>query len=148
MVNAIESRLCLSPKKSDINVINNGLCAFNQTYLINIKTSSMALFVDDSGKVIGGLTASVVGCVLHLDYLWLPKRLRSQALGRRLVDELEDFALSRELSSICLDTYSFQAPLFYQLLGFNEVGRFKQYLTKGVDKIFYQKELMSNSCVK
>ena len=45
------------------------------------------------------------------------------------------------LSYQCLMLYSFQALPFYLKLGFEEVGRYKNFPVDGVDKIFLQKML-------
>ncbi|EAQ63306.1 Histone acetyltransferase [Marinomonas sp. MED121] len=58
------------------------------------------------------------------------------------MNQIGSFALSHQLTSICLDTYTFQAPLFYQRLGFIEVGRFVNFPVAGVDKGFFQKSCL------
>ncbi|MFM2483490.1 hypothetical protein [Celerinatantimonas yamalensis] len=34
------------------------------------------------------------------------------------------------MSNIAVDTYTFQAPRFYEYNGFKEIGRYKGYLVK------------------
>ncbi|TOP13100.1 hypothetical protein CGH22_24260 [Vibrio parahaemolyticus] len=60
------------------------------------------------------------------------------------MQKIELICKEREISNIAVDTYTFQAPKFYESHGFKEIGRYKDYLVKGVDKIFYQKVLINN----
>jgi ribosomal protein S18 acetylase RimI-like enzyme len=57
------------------------------------------------------------------------------------MQRLENEARVRGLQSIALETYTFQAPEFYTKLGFNEVGRYINHPSRGIDKVFYQKNL-------
>ena len=42
---------------------------------------------------------------------------------------------------VTLDTFSFQADGFYQLQGYEEIGRIKDYPKKGQSHVFFKKEL-------
>jgi N-acetylglutamate synthase-like GNAT family acetyltransferase len=55
--------------------------------------------------------------------------------------EVEQQAKKLGVTDIYLDTYTFQAPGFYAKLGFEEVGRYTGFPTRGVDKIFLQKKI-------
>lgn len=68
----------------------------------------------------------------------------NQGYGAALIRKIEMYCKEREISNIAVDTYTFQAPNFYESHGFKEVGRYKDYLKKGVDKIFYQKALTND----
>lgn len=132
----------LNPLKQELDIIYNGLCDYNERYVPNVKEASIAYWLlDETECMVGGVSAQQVGEILQINYFWLPEMYRGKAWGSQLIHQLEDYAIKHELRSMCLDTYNFQAPKFYLGLGFHEVGRFKNYPVKGVDKIFLQKAL-------
>ena len=57
-----------------------------------------------------------------MHYLWLSEAVRGQGIGRQLLTEAEDHARRHGCHQIWLDTYSFQAPGFYQRLGYQIFG--------------------------
>ncbi|SHO55004.1 GNAT family N-acetyltransferase [Vibrio quintilis] len=135
----------LSPQSEEIESIYHGLGEFNQTYVPEIEDQSFGLFVkDESGKVIGGLTGFIYITSIQIRFLWLSDALRNQGIGSQLIQRVENEARQRGIPNIAVDTYTFQAPGFYELCGFHEIGRYKDYLVKGVDKIFYHKCVSGN----
>lgn len=131
-----------SPSSEDIDCIYQGLGDFNQKFVPEIKDESFAFFVrDETGKILGGLTGFIYITSLRIRFLWLSESLRNRGTGSQLIKQVEEICKERKISNIALDTYTFQAPKFYEYHGFTEIGRYKDYLVKGVDKIFYQKVL-------
>lgn len=63
---------------------------------------------------------------------------RGGGLGREVMALAEGEARRRGLVGMWLDTWTFQAPGFYQKLGFTECGRIVEY-PRGHDRIFYVK---------
>jgi len=59
-------------------------------------------------------------------------------IGREVMALAEAEARRRGLVGMWLDTWTFQAPGFYQKLGFTECGRITEY-PAGHDRIFYVK---------
>ena len=68
--------------------------------------------------MIGGITGYLWGMVLEIDYLWIGDSWRGQGMGKRLVLQLEEAARARNGRTSILNTFSFQAPDFYQSLGY------------------------------
>ena len=56
--------------------------------------------------------------MLEIDFLWIDDTLRGQGVGKRLVLMLDEAARARNGRTVILDTFSFQAPEFYQSLGY------------------------------
>ncbi|CAG9295959.1 GNAT family N-acetyltransferase [Celerinatantimonas diazotrophica] len=135
----------LSPKSEDIESIYESLGEFNQKFAPEVKDISYGFFIrDNSGKVIGGLTGFIFVTSIQIRFLWLSEALRKQGIGSQLMHEVECEAKRRDIENIMVDTFTFQAPKFYESLGFREIGRYEDYLVKGVDKIFYHKSLKNN----
>ncbi len=97
---------------------------------------------NNEGEIIGGLTSEITYENIYVKYFWVSKKIRNNGHGKALLSRLEQEALTHKIDNIHLDTFSFQAPEFYSRLGFKEVGRFKDYPKKGVDKIFFSKKIM------
>ncbi|WP_028865610.1 GNAT family N-acetyltransferase [Psychromonas aquimarina] len=132
----------LSPSEKDVAAIYNGLLEFNQPHFPEINEQTFGLFVRDTNStVVGGVTGKILFTSLHVNYLWLAKSIRGSGIGSELIKRIEQEAAGYGVNNIYLDTYTFQAPQFYERLGFTEVGRYRDFPLPGVDKIFYQKSV-------
>jgi GNAT superfamily N-acetyltransferase len=84
--------------------------------------------LDDKGNVLGGLIGETYWGWLAIDYLWLVDVHRGNGLGSLLVLEAETVALeNRECQWSKVSTFSFQAPNFYQNLGYEIIGQLDDY---------------------
>jgi len=107
---------------------------------------ALAILVSDqeSGEILGGLWAWTSFAVLHIDLLFLPESLRGSGLGRQLIQQAEDEAIARGCHAAWLDTFSFQAPGFYQRLGYAVFGVIEDY-PPGHSRFFLKKTLATRS---
>ena len=55
---------------------------------------------------------------MFIRILWVSEALRGQGFGQRLVEMAERRATERGCRHVFLDTFSFQAPGFYEKLGY------------------------------
>jgi len=94
----------------------------------------------DTATVIGGLWAWTAFTQAHIELLFVPEELRGAGLGRRLMQQAEAEAIRRGCRHVWLDTYSFQAPGFYERLGYAEFGRIPDCIP-GHDRVFLRKAL-------
>lgn len=132
----------LSPTDKDVAEINNGLSGFNEPHFPDLVETSFGYFVrDEGGQILGGAVGKLILTAFHLKYFWLTNSLRGLGYGTKILNLMEQEALKQGAINMFLDTYSFQAPEFYELAGYKEVGRYTDYPKAGVDKIFYQKTL-------
>ncbi|QZP32487.1 GNAT family N-acetyltransferase [Pseudomonas sp. DR48] len=101
----------------------------------------IALLVrDDSGEILGGLYARVFYQWMFIELLSVPEQARGQGLGSKLMRMAEDVAREKECVGVWLDTFDFQAPGFYQKLGYSELGQIVDY-PPGHKRLFFQKRL-------
>lgn len=82
---------------------------------------------DDSSAIIGGLWGRSGRGWLFIDLLGLPKSLRHERLGSRLMDMAEAEARARGCIGVYLDTFSFQARPFYEKRGFTVFAEIPDY---------------------
>lgn len=131
-----------TPSETDVARIYEGLHAFNLQHIPNLNEISLGLFIrNNNEEIVGGAVAVILPSVMQIKYLWLAEDIRGQGIGKDLMQRLENEARIRGLQSIALETYTFQASEFYTKLGFNEVGRYINHPSSGIDKVFYQKGL-------
>ncbi len=114
------------------------LHAHNQEVAGPSRGATIAVTVRDAdGLVVGGLWGRMAYEFLFVELLSLGAA-RGQGLGRAVMAEAEAEARRCGLRGMWLDTWTFQAPGFYQKLGFVECGRIVDY-PAGHDRIFYVK---------
>jgi ribosomal protein S18 acetylase RimI-like enzyme len=131
-----------NPSEESIGEVYKGLSAFNRNYFPEPGEIEFACFLKDaSGNIQGGVVGKIVISTARIKYLWVSEHLRNRGYGKELMATIEREAKSRQLISITLETYSFQAPLFYERLGFKKVGEFLNSPVMGINEIFYQKML-------
>lgn len=126
---------------ADAQHVRDGLSLYNvgrtgQDYWRPVK-----LFVRDStGLIRGGLLGDIWGGWLEVKILWLEESLRGTGLGRRLIETAEAEARAAGCRYARLDTHSFQAPAFYQKLGYEEFAHLKDS-PLGYEQFFLWKRL-------
>lgn len=122
------------------------LLAYNVAQAGEPRLEKFALLVRDEqgGQILGGLYGKVSGGWLFIELLSVPEQARGQGVGSRLMRMAEELARKKECVGIWLDTFSFQAPAFYQKNGFTEFGRIADY-PPGHQRHFFQKRLNYDS---
>ena len=103
-------------------------------YDCNVRTTGIAdgnpigLFLRaPDGSPVGGLHGWTWGGTCYVRYLFVAESMRGQGQGTRLMRAVEMEAKARKCRQIVLETHDFQAPSFYQKLGFDVVGRVGDY---------------------
>ena len=138
-----EIRIVSEPHASDSlkQVVVDHLDAYNIAVTGFQEYSPVNLFLRDAGdEVVGGLLASTWGGVMFIRILWVSEALRGQGFGQRLVEMAERRAAERGCRRVFLDTFSFQAPGFYQKLGYQVYGRAEGW-PSGHAHLFLRKDL-------
>lgn len=77
-----------------------------------------ALVRDEERQIVAGLIAELWGGCLELRYLWVRDDLRHHGYGTRLLAAAEAEACTRGCIQAVVDTFSFQAPAFYEKHGY------------------------------
>ena len=82
---------------------------------------------DAQGRTIGGVTGETNWGWLYVDCFWLPDELRGAGWGAKLLGAAENEARARGCRHAWLSSYSFQAPGFYEKLGYRVLGVLEGY---------------------
>ncbi|CAN5336202.1 GNAT family N-acetyltransferase [soil metagenome] len=131
-----------NPSKEDLKIIYNGLFAFNIEAYGAPENKQQLIFLSDSvtGETLGGLYSVWFYNWLYIPMLFVPEALRGQGFGQKLLGACESYARSQNSTGIWLDTYSFQAPGFYERAGYEKFGELPNF-PPGNSRIFYRKLL-------
>jgi len=95
---------------------------------------------DSSGRIIAGVTGHTWGGTCQVTYLWVEESRRRLGLGRALLNAVEAEARRRNCTQVILLTHSFQAPGFYERLGYLHQATISNYPI-GHAQLLYVKRL-------
>ncbi len=138
----ITTRLIAEPTEADRLAILNPLLAFNLMKTGNDRYKPLVITLSDaSGQVLGGLSAKSYYDWLFVDLLFVPEALRGHGHGSSLLRQAEDWAKNETCIGIWLDTFTFQAPGFYEKQGYTMFGAIDDY-PKGHSRKFFRKLLL------
>lgn len=91
-------------------------------------------------KIVGGSIGATHCEWLHIDLLFVKEELRGRGYGHRLLEIAEEEARKRGAKNVYLDTFSFQAPAFYQKHDYHVFGELKDF-PPGHQRYFFTKQL-------
>lgn len=94
----------------------------------------------DRGEVIAGINGHAWGGCCEIAHVWVHERYRGQGLGKALMLAAESEAELRGCEQVVLLTHSFQAPEFYERLGYERKYAIEGR-PKGYTDIVYVKRL-------
>jgi GNAT superfamily N-acetyltransferase len=122
-------------------VIGGGLRDYNiqQAGEGHEKTMCYAL-QDADGTVMGGIIGETHWNWLFINLLWIDEALRGQGYGHQLLEAAEQEGRKRGATYAYLDTFSFQAPEFYQNHGYQVFGVLQDF-PPGHTRYYFTKQL-------
>ena len=110
--------------------VHAGLRAYNRTFVSD--TADLSLVVEAEAFRMGELAL--------LDVLWVAESRRGTGLGACLLAQLEQDAARQGAKRLELNTFGFQAPGFYEKLGYRRFGAVEPAVGE-YGHYFYVKEL-------
>jgi len=130
-----------SSKSATSRELWKGLVRFNREQAGPIRYRRTVLSVRDArGRLLGGLILQSYWQESYIEVLWVSARARRTGLGGKLIQEAERHAQRHGSRIIHLNTYSFQAPGFYEKQGYRRFGSLAGS-PKGESRHFYVKKL-------
>ncbi len=118
-------RLTLSenPGAADVIFLQDRLYEYNVEKTGRDDGRWLALSLRDrDGHIVAGLHGWTWAGWLKVSMFWVREDLRRQGHGTRLLKAAEEEAVTRGCRHAMVRTYSFQAPAFYQRLGYRVVA--------------------------
>jgi GNAT superfamily N-acetyltransferase len=128
-------------KRSASQELWKGLLRFNRQKAGPLRYSRTVLCArNDKGRILGGLIIQSYWRETYIELLWLSSRARGAGLGAQLIAEAERRAKRRGSRVMHLNTYSFQAPGFYESQGYRRFGAVSGS-PRGQRRYYYVKRL-------
>jgi GNAT superfamily N-acetyltransferase len=107
------------PAIEDVRFLEDRLYEYGVTQTGVDDGQWLAIFVRDDQQVIrAGLEGWTWCGSCYIRHLWVHEDLRGQDYGTKLLQAAEQEAMTRGCHHVVLNSYSFQAPGFYQKLGY------------------------------
>ena len=129
------------PEESAWGIIGRGVGSFNEEQAGESKFQRLCYTLQTTdGEIAGGILCEIYWGWLYVDLLWVKEELRDRGHGRRLMIRAEDKARQLGAKNAYLDTFSFQAPDFYQKLGYQVFGERPDF-PPGHQRYFFTKQL-------
>jgi len=130
-----------SNKAAVSSALWKGLVKFNREQAGPLRFVRTVLSARDrNGRLLGGLILRSYWRESFIELLWLSVPARRAGFGSRLIKEAERRARQHGDRLIHLDTFSFQAPGFYEKHGYRRFGKISGS-PKGESRHFYVKRL-------
>ncbi|MCW2258147.1 GNAT superfamily N-acetyltransferase [Providencia alcalifaciens] len=133
-------RVTTTPSKEEIDHIFQSLRSYNSQFIDHSFLTPIAVFYEQDGKTLGGITRSTLGNWLRINYLWLDESLRSEGVGTQLIQAMENKAKELGAKYAEVDTFSFQAKPFYEKQGYQLLSTLIEYPIHH-EKYYFMKEL-------
>ena len=128
-------------KEQDQRAIYEGLLQYNLERLEDKSPKDLGVYArDEAGNIVAGLIGNTHGNWLTVKFLWVSESLRGKNIGSEVLKQAEETAKERGCKYAFLDTFSFQAPLFYQKHGYQEVFALEKYPLTG-KRYYFTKRL-------
>lgn len=104
--------------------------------------ADVTLFIrDEAGTIVGGVAGNYGSFGwLYVDALWVSEELRASGYGTKLMEMIEAEAARHGCTNVYLNTFSFEAPAFYEKLGYTVFAELKDF-PPGHSRLFLRKAL-------
>ncbi len=130
-----------APEQSIRDAINRGLDEYNQQQAGDPHFQRLCFTLRNADhEIVGGVLGQIFWHGLFIDALWVVDSMRGRGYGHRLLEGIEDEARRRGARMVYLDTFSFQAPDFYERHGYRVFGELQGF-PPGHRLTFFTKEL-------
>ncbi len=129
------------PEESAWGIIGRGLSRYNKQQAGDNKFQRLCFVLHDPDQeIVGGVLGELYWDWFYIDLMWVKEELRGRGHGHRLLMRVEDEARQRGAKNVYLDTFSFQAPNFYEQHGYQVFGELQDF-PPGQQRFFLQKQL-------
>ena len=137
-------RIIPNPTDDEVKEFQKGLEAYDMEQTngeINSPKDWISLVLkDDEGNIVGGITTSTLFWTQYLEVLWVADKYRGLGYGRDLVQEAERLSKKNGCITSHVYTFSWQAPDFYQAIGYKLIATYEGYVD-GITELILMKRL-------
>lgn len=104
-----------------------GLRGYNRAKLGKVTFKEVAVTLREGEAIVGGVVGQVWCGWLFIQLFWIDEAFRGADRGTELIGKLEDEARAAGATQAYVDTFSFQAPSFYQKRGYRIFGELENF---------------------
>ena len=147
-------RATVHPCRDDAECQEVGAFLAERIYEFNAKATGyfdgrmLAGYIrNETGEVIAGFNGHTWGGCCELSHVWVHERHRGQGLGTSLLRSAEAEAAARGCVRVVLATHDFQAPGFYERMGYERKCEIEER-PKGHTDIIYVKVLQGDAVIE
>ncbi|GAA4348055.1 GNAT family N-acetyltransferase [Angustibacter luteus] len=97
--------------------------------------------MDEDGDLVAGASGWTWGRAAGIGLTWVRDDRRGDGVGAALIAAFEAAAQDRGCTHVFVTSFTFQAPAFYERLGYVEIFRWEAVPTPGRDDVHLRKEL-------
>lgn len=108
------------------------------------KHEPIAFVANSNGTLVGAVVVEIFWGAFHVKYLYVHENHRGQDLGKRLMKEALSYGQANQCPFAFVETMSFQAPGFYQKMGF-QIEFTRPGYAHGTSFHYLRKELRSSN---
>ena len=127
--------------KFNLHKYNQKNCDYirnNSSYAHN-NTINGDFIIYDNNEIIGGALGYIRWGWYQLTDFYIDEEYRCKGLGSKIVKTIEQFAKENNAIGVKIDSWSFQAPKFYQKLGYIVWGQFEDCPPGTIHYYLYKK---------
>ncbi len=128
------------PAPNHVRQLVAGLVHFNDGRAEAENRSPLGVFARRGDEILGGVDGYTHWQWLYVSHLWVRDDMRGEGVGRHLMTTIEHRAWRRGCCGSWLDTFSFQAPDFYEAIGYRRFGELPDF-PPGSHRYFLWKRL-------
>jgi GNAT superfamily N-acetyltransferase len=134
--------LCVDkPDDSVWNAVGGGIRDYNRQQAGDGQDKLLCFTLSaPGGEVAGGIIGETHWDWFYINLLWVRDDLRGRGYGHGLLEAAEQEARQRGAKHAYLDTFSFQAPGFYEKNGYRVFGELRDF-PPGHQRFYLLKEL-------
>lgn len=121
--------------------LNCGFAEYGETQGIHTEIQLKMIKVEQDGQVIGVLTFVVLYGNIYIDDLFIKPEYRRRGIGKQLLNKVEEYGRDAGVKLISLNTFRFQAPVFYEKCGYQLEYLRKDMENDKLDRYYFCKYL-------
>jgi GNAT superfamily N-acetyltransferase len=123
-------------------LLDDELSAFNAAATPGVAPAEeLTVRVELEGDVVAGVSGWTWGDAAGIGMTWVREDQRGTGVGASIMDAFEAEARRRGCTHVFVTSFTFQAPGFYQRLGYTEIFRWQSVPTVGMDDVHMRKDL-------
>ena len=129
------------PTPEDFKALSQGLLSHHAIQGHERTWKKYTIFLKDGNKKAhAGIVVKFTWNGMQIESLWVDEKLRGQDYGSKLMNMVEEEAKKRGCTIAFTDTFSYQAPGFYEKLGYTLHGKLEGF-PQGSALYYYHKNL-------